>query len=136
MVDEVTSVLRAERDRRSRVASVIPYARTDIGEDKRMRRERRPQRKTWAARTGRQKVDRNSRRHVRLVRRRILAAVDGCLRLAELLVGRCVGDAALEAIHVVVGGAAAGIEVSKGTGIKRENEEKSRLAYPLGVQSH
>ena len=62
------------------------------------------------------KIDagRHSRRYVRLVRRRVLAAVDGCLRLAELLVGRCVGDAALEAIHVVIGGATAGAGVSKG----------------------
>ena len=42
-----------------------------------------------------------------------MAAVDGRLRLAELLVGRSIGDAALEAIHVVVRGAAAEAGVSK-----------------------
>ena len=75
-------------------------------------------------------MDRNSRRHVRLVRRRILAAVDGRLRLAELLVGRCVSDPALEAVHVVIGGTAAEAGVSKGF------MGYGRSSYPLGVQSH
>ena len=58
------------------------------------------------------------------------------MRLAELLVGRCVGDAALEAIHVVVGSAAAGAGVSKGFAAAMGYGGSSWIAYPLGVQSH
>ena len=105
MVDEVTSAVGAG-----------PAVKNDFGDALCVRRYRGRQQDAAGAPPAKEdvgrsrgKIDagRHSRRHVWLVRSRVLAAVDGGLRLAELLVGGCVGDAALEAVHVVVGGAAA-----------------------------